>query len=513
MKEIQNEMHPVVANVGGIFKLLSSINPSKSAGPDGIPGRVLKVLAFEIASYLELLFNQILEKGEVPEDWRTANVVPIPKPGDKHCAENYRPISLTCIISRIFEHILHCSVTDHLRINDLLMKNQHGFRKGLSCETQLVDLFHDLSSIMDQRLETDIVFLDFKKAFDRVPHCHLITKLRSVGVHENVIAVVKSFLSGRTQKVVVDGTQSAPASVPSGVPQGSVLGPLLFLIFINDLGENISSQIRFFADDCCLYRPIRSEQDQNILQNDLNKVMEWCNKWGMELNFKKCVSMTVTRLHSATNRYYYLNDTVMDKVNSYKYLGVIISSNLSWNEQVNSVVLKASRSLGFVRRNISSCRRETKLQCYKSLVRPHLEYAVCGWDPFLASHIHLLEMTQRRAARFICNRYDRTASVTEMLEDLELHSLQKRRQIARIKLFYKVDSNGLPQLNGPPDLIRKPINGRSDNGKAYQHYICRTNPYFSSFYPRTVRDWNHLGSEAVFSPSLCSLSNKLKKVL
>ena len=507
---IQHEMQAVIICENVVLKLLSDINPKKSAGPDGLPGRVLKCLSNELAPYFSVLFTKIISSGFLPDDWKTANVVPIFKSGSKHCAENYRPISLTCIISRIFERILHSAIFAHLHVNHIIIDNQHGFRKGLSCETQLISLFHDLSMAMDHRDETDIIFLDFKKAFDRVPHCYLLAKLRMLGIDENVLAVIQSFLSDRSQRVIIDGNLSESVPVPSGVPQGSVLGPLLFTVFINDLVINLSSQVRLYADDCTIYRVIKSLDDQVALQKDLDLIMQWCSTWGMELNSKKCEFMTVSRRINKSLRSYHLGGVTLAKVNFIKYLGIIFNDDLSWTGQIDSVVSKANRALGFVRRSLKNSSKATKLKCYFSLVRPHLEYACSAWDPFLSSHMHKLEMVQRRAARFICNTFSRKESVTPLLNELNLSTLAKRREISRCKLFYKIDSQLIP-LNMPPELKRKEVNGRTDNGKAYSHIVTRTNPFFSSFFPRTVRDWDSLPAAAVLSPSFCSFSNSLQR--
>jgi hypothetical protein len=511
-REIVSEMFPITIAINGITKLLARINASKSAGPDAIPGRILRTLAFELSPFLEILFKKILDTCQVPAEWKTAFVVPIPKGGDKHNPENYRPISLTCIVSRIFEHILHSSIYSHLQFNNLISSTQHGFRKGLSCETQLVSIIHDLAEAIDNRFETDVVFLDFKKAFDRVPHCHLLSKLKCLKINSSVVAIIESFLTGRSQKVIVEGALSDAASVPSGVPQGSVLGPLLFLCFINDMADKISSKIRFFADDCCLYKVHQSDCDQVILQNDLDTIMEWCSKWGMELNLKKCVYMTVSRKRNQDVRSYFLGGHKLDKVRSYKYLGVTISDNLDWNDQINGVVMRANKALGFVRRNLKNCQKDTKLKCYKTLVRPHLEYATSSWDPFRAAQIHRLEMVQRRSARFITGKYSRFESVSTLLEDLNISKLQSRREIARKKLFFKIDSKLIP-LSTPNDLVRKVKQGRTDNGRSYNHFKSKTNPFFSTFFPKTVRDWNELPAEVVSSSSLSVFSNKLKDAI
>ena len=182
----------------------------------------------------------------------------------------------------------------HLDKHNILNDSQHGFRKKRSCETQLLITSHDLASILNRHSQADVAVLDFSKAFDKVPHNRLIQKLNSCNLHSDVVGWIASFLKNRTQRVVVDSHSSTESPVLSGVPQGSVLGPILFLIFINDISESLKSPVRLFADDCLLYREIKSKEDQTILQNDLDVLVQWSKKWGMEFNIKKCNILTIT---------------------------------------------------------------------------------------------------------------------------------------------------------------------------------------------------------------------------
>ena len=248
----------------GIQHILSNLKPHKAAGPDTIPPTVLKELSHQISSILEIIFNKSLQTGQVPNDWKEANVATIFKKGDKHNPCNYRPVSLTCIISKCMEHILVSNIMQHLDSNKILYALQHGFRKTFSCDTQLLSLFQDLSSYPSQ---TDLIIMDFSKAFDKVPHRRLQYKLNWYGIRGTTHAWIHNFLQGRSQRVVSEGTQSSSHPVLSGVPQGTVLGPILFLIYINDLpDEATSSTIRLFADDCILYHSIKP-----------NKIPPFCN--------------------------------------------------------------------------------------------------------------------------------------------------------------------------------------------------------------------------------------------
>ena len=265
----------------GVEKLLKKINPSKPCGPDMIPARILRDMADEISPVLTLIFQSTLDLGEVPEDWKSANVSPIFKKGDRFKASNYRPVSLTSLCCKLQEHIITSNVMSHLDHHKILTDCQHGFRARRSCETQLLTLVHELAETVDKGGQMDLVILDFSKAFDRVPHRRLLGKLNHYGIRGQTHEWIKSFLSGRTQQVIVDGATSEKAPVVSDVPQGTVLGPLLFLLFINDLPDWVTSRTRLFADDCIVYRKIQTPQDCNQLQRDLDSLAQWESTWGM----------------------------------------------------------------------------------------------------------------------------------------------------------------------------------------------------------------------------------------
>ena len=238
----------------GVFKLLDKIDVSKASGPDCIPGRILQNLARELAPVLHFIFEQSLNTGDLPAEWTLANVAPIFKKGSKLQAVNYRPVSLTCISCKLFEHIVCKHILGHLEDHEILTDLQHGFRSGRSCETQLITTFHDIASAYKKGSQIDIAVLDFSKAFDTVPHDGLLSKLKHYGIDDKIWLWISNFLKQRKQRVVVDGIQSDLVTVDSGVPQGTVLGPILFLLHINDLPSVISSKVRLFADDCLVYR-------------------------------------------------------------------------------------------------------------------------------------------------------------------------------------------------------------------------------------------------------------------
>ncbi len=306
----------------------------------------------------------------MPTEWAIANVAPLFKKGEKSLAENYRPISLTCILCKVMEHIVTSNLCRHLNSNNILYDLQHGFREKRSCETQLAMLIEDLTRNASIGKQTDLVLLDFSKAFDKVNHEKLLYKLHCYGVRENTLNWIRAFLNGRSQKVVIEGEESGSVPVTSGVPQGSVLGPILFVIYINDLPDHIISQVRLFADDTAVYITIRHEDDGKTLQHDLDTLQVWEKNWDMHFNPSKCQILHISRTKSPVTSSYTLHGQVLEAVASAKYLGATISNNLSWNQHITNITNKANSTLGFVKRNIKTTNPKVREQTYKTLVRP-----------------------------------------------------------------------------------------------------------------------------------------------
>ena len=406
-------------------------------------------------------------------------------------AANYRPVSLTCICCKTLEHIIVSNINKHLVFESILADCQHGFRSQRSCETQLVQFFHDLVSNLDRALnrnhrQTDVIIMDFAKAFDKVPHRRLLYKLDYYGIRGSTHKWITSWLSGRFQKVVLDGQASDPVPVLSGVPQGSVLGPVLFLIFINNLPENIRSSVRLFADDCVLYRNIESPADCHILQDDLNSLAQWEADWQMKVNVAKCHSMRVTR-HPPDKHIqfeYTLHQERLEQVQSAKYLGITISDDLDWGQHIPEISSKATKTLGFLRRNLAFAPRHTKEVAYKTLVRPKLEYAAPIWHPYHETQIGQVEKVQRTAARWTCRRWRNTSSVGDMLDDLEWPSLETRREQSSLTFFYKIHSGTVDldkdkYLTPAPNLRRT----RASHESQYTRYFAYSDALKNSFSP------------------------------
>ena len=394
------------------------------------------------------------------------------------------------------EHIILSHVSKHLASNRILTDAQHGFRQGLSTTTQLSLAVDDWSSALQHRSQVDAIFLDFQKAFDRVPHQRLQIKLQFYGISGDTLNWIMSFLTDRQQAVVIDGTQSSWRNVSSGVPQCSVLGPTLFLIFINDITDQVQSKIRLFADDCVVYRDIASEVDHQILQHDLAQLSTWSSVWQMSFNVKKCGVLSITRKRSPSIFDYKLHNDVIPRPTEYKYLGVTVTPDLRWNTHCQKIRHKASRTLGLIRRTLSPCSMEVKTRAYAALVRPQLEYAAEAWNPHTVTTINALEQVQKAAARFVHGDYRRTTSSSALVSALGWHTLHNRRLLAQCVLFHKVHHQLVcipyPQIISPATYI-----GRHDHQLKYTVPKATMDSYKFSVFPRATRLWNNLPGTVV----------------
>ena len=321
-----------------------------------------------------MIYQRSLDTGTVPSDWLTANISAAFKKGDRHLAENYRPISLTSVPCKILEHVICCHLLNHLENNKIFTTLNHGFHSGYSCETQLPTTVHDFVTSFENNKQVDVAILDFSKAFDTVPHRKLLHKLRQYDITGPIHSWLQNFLTGRTMRVVVDGCYSDSTSVDSGVPQVTVLGPLLFLCYINDLPDSAVSQVRLFADDCLLYREINTFQDHITVQQDLKNLESWADTWGMRLNATKC---SILSIYNKSNFRYSLNNTILKEVPNNPYLGILLSQDLKWSDHIANITKKANSTLGFLRRNLRHCPTSCRWNSYLSLVRSVLKYGCC----------------------------------------------------------------------------------------------------------------------------------------
>ena len=394
-------MDDIEISENGIAKLLSGLNPAKATGPDKLPPRVLKELSTQLAPILTMIYRLSLNTGQVPADWRHALVSPVFKKGEHYEPINYRPVSLTSIPCKILEHVLVSNLMKHFENNCILNKRQHGFRRGRSCESQLLEFVEEVSAGLDSGLPTDVVIMDFAKAFDRVNHSLLTHKLEQYGVTGTTNKWIGNFLQNRSQAVVVEGETSEPICVKSGVPQGSVLGPCLFLAYINDLPEKVTSTSRLFADDTLLHRLIKEAEDKQSLQKDLESLEKWEAQWDMHFHPQKCNILSVERSKpKVDSQDYFLHGQKLEKVADTKYFGVTLQNNLKFDKHIETICSKANKMLGLLGRNLKSAPSKTKELGYNALVRPVLEYASCVWDPYTTKEKTKIEKNTEKGCSF-----------------------------------------------------------------------------------------------------------------
>jgi len=497
-------------SVEEVYNLLTQVDPFKATGPDDIPPKLLKEMAFELSPSLTVLFNSSLKQGKIPHDWKIASVTPIHKKGNRSNPTNYRPISLTSVCCKTLERIIHSNIMEHLNRFNVLSKCQYGFRANHSTELQLLHTVHDLVTNLNKKIQTDAILLDLTKAFDKVLHRFLLHKLHYYGIRNEILEWISSFLSDRTQYVTCNGSKSSIIDVISGVPQGTVLGPLLFLVYINDLPNCVLSSCSLFADDCLLYRPIYTEDDNRILQDDLLRIEEWANKWKMIFNTDKCEVLQVT-LSNLKPTSYFLYNSQLSTVSHAKYLGVLLDSKLNFNNHVATICRKANNVLALLKRNLYHCNSEIRSQAYFLYVRPILEYASTVWAPHTKSNVDKIESVQRRAARFVVADYDYSSSVTSILNRLKWSSLDVRRQVNRLMMFHKI-LQGSVALNLPQEVSLLHTTTRGHD-RRYQIPFSRIDVHKFSFFPATVRLWNGLPDSVVHLDSLESFRRSVTDFL
>ena len=334
--ELEPELCPeqLLCDEDDVLEMLLSLDTTKSSGPDGISATMLKQTAVSIAPGITKLMNESIRSGNFPNAWKTSSIVPIPKGNNHTSVSNYRPISLLPILSKLLEKHVHCIISNHLSVHHPIALQQWGFQPKKSSVSALIDVIHEWSTALDNGHEICAVFFDLQKAFDSVPHKSLMHKLSSIDLDPFILRWICSYLMYREQYVVLNGERSATCKVTSGVPQGSVLGPLLFLIYINDSIRSTAlngNSITLYADDLLLYRVINNVQDCEHVQQGINSIGRWVDENNLHLNSSKCKAMVITRRRSKATPIPVLSlyGQALERVEEYKYLGVILTSNLT----------------------------------------------------------------------------------------------------------------------------------------------------------------------------------------
>lgn len=494
-----------------IRKILLGLNPDKSPGPDGVHPKILKECAKELTVPLYILFSRSLKSGRIPTDWKEANITPIHKKGPRADVNNYRPISLTSTVCKVLERLVRKCILDHLFNNGLISREQHGFLPGRSCTTQLLEVLDRCTEILDRGGSVDMIYLDLAKAFDSVPHQRLLSKIRSYGIEGRVLDWLQDFLIGRLQRVMIGGEGSKWSSVASGVPQGSVLGPVLFICYINDMPEVVRAILYLYADDAKIMKEVNNESDVQSLQEDVNGLQQLTVKSLMRYNVAKCTVLHIGFKNINGKYFLSINGEDFEIIPSdvEKDLGVWMDNKLKFDTHISKITSRANQILGLVSRTFVYKDLHTMKRLYTALVRPHMEYCVVVWSPRFKKDIDRIEQVQRRATRMIPEI--RHLPYEERLRKMKLPSMVYRRYRGDMITVYKYLTGRNYMSN---DSLLPVANDARLRGHPYKlvKRCCNTSvrQHFFSF--RVVNGWNILPEDVVTAPTLNCFKSRIDKV-
>ena len=489
-EKCESEINDIYITLKDITDAIKEIPSYAAPGPDKLPALVLKECAEQIAEAILIIWRKSLDTGEIPDLMKLQTIIPLFKKGSKALAENYRPVSLTSHLIKLFERVLRKKIINHIEINNLLSENQHAFRAGRSCLTQLLHHMDEILKSLEGKKNVDVVYLDFAKAFDKVDHKILMKKIKQFNIKGKLHSWINSFLSNRYQQVLVDGKLSRKEKVISGVPQGTVLGPLLFLVYINDLEENLKhSLLRIFADDSKI---VKENDDHQKLQEDLDIATTWATDNNMELNQKKFQLLQYG--NEDLKIPYETNGQPLIKEADVKDLGVYLSEDLSYQTQISEAVKKARKYTGWILRSFFSRNPEVIINLYKMYVIPRLEYASILWSPYKVADIAKIEGIQRT----ITYKVDGMQNLNyhQRLHKLKLYSLMRRRERYLAIQMYKI-ANGIAPNNMKLDFYmtsRQGLKCRRPKLKALSHlstvrlhYFTFTGPAIFNILPAEIK--------------------------
>jgi len=502
--------------INKIINIINKMNPKKGGGHDGISISMLQLCVSEVALPLQIIFQKCILTGKFPDHWKYANVQPVHKKSNRQIISNYRPISLLPICSKVLEKIVFDHVYSYLNNNKLLSKNQSGFRPGDSTIYQLISITTNIYESFEKYDETRAVFLDISKAFDKVWHKGIIHKLKCNGVSGNLLNFFENYLQNRKQRVVLNGIESNWENVSAGVPQGSVLGPLLFIIYINDLTDNISSDMRLFADDSSLFTRVSGiEETHEKLVNDLETVTAWGYQWKMEFNpniNKQAIEVIFSaKQNKPIHPNIALNDIPVARKEFTKHIGMYLDNYLNFNKHIKEAILTAQKGLSLLKYLSKYVSRDVLNLSYKLYVRPHLDYGDVIYHNQRKDLMKLLEQVQYKAAIIVSGCWQGT-NRSKLYDELGWESLTDRRWARRMSTFYKIKKGIAPAYLSdhlPADNIID-ISLRDRKSRAP---FCRTERYENSFFPYCIKNWNTLDDSVKSLPSLLSFKNHLNNFI
>ena len=506
-------MDEIMVSKQEIHKLMEELEDGKAMGPDGVSGSILKACREELVVPIYDIIQYSLASGTVPVEWKRADVVPIYKSGKKEGPLNYRPVSLTSVVCKMCERVFKRQWTEFLERRELISNKQFGFRKGRSCVTNLLSFY---SRVVDKVQErdgwVDCIYLDLKKAFDKVPHRRLLWKVEHKGgLTGQTLKWMESYLRGREMRTMVKDAKSEWREVTSGVPQGSVLAPILFLVYINDMPEGVKSYMNLFADDAKLLRHIKDEEDCKILQEDLNKIWRWSRKWQMEFNVEKSQVMEMGGGGRRPVWTYTVEEGMeLRKVQREKDLGVIIQSNIQSDSHIDRIFGETYNVIKNVGLAFHYMDKEMMKKLLVTVIRPRLEYAQVVWSPYKKKHIKKLERLQRMATKMVPEI--RELTYEERLRAMDLPTMEKRRERGDLIQIFKL-LNRMDIVDNKDLLMREEIVGRSTRGHSMKlrKGRCLRDVKKYSFPQRCVEMWNELSEEVISAKSVHSFKERLDK--
>jgi exonuclease III len=505
-----------------LMEKIKHLDINKGAGPDEIPPYFIKRCGKELCLPLLILFNKSLSTGIFPRRWKIAHIIPIFKNGDKSRCENYRPISILSCFAKLFESVVYNHLYNFFK--PVISEKQHGFVKGRSTVTNLLVYKNYLCKTFSTGGQVDSGYTDFSKAFDRVNHGILCDKLALHGIHGSLYRWLVSYLSKRSQLVVLKGFTSSSIDVPSGVPQGSHLGPLLFIIFINDLVTRLTCECLLYADDIKIFKTVNSLNDCYVLQSDLNTVSDWCKDNFMTLNIDKCFVITFTTRRQSIVHDYTIENQPLKRSITANDLGILFDDKLSFRAHYQYIVTRANQLLGFIFRSTKCFRNpRTTLYLFNSLVRSILEYGSTIWSPHYKVHTDEIERVQKKCLRMLCYRiHPGRSAITNYetrLSKFNVHKLETRREYFDFIYLYKI----IHAIIDVPDLISQ-INfnfrysaRRSNQTGLFALQVYKNNTSFYNPLVRMARQYNELSKKNldfdVFQPKLQLYIKKLRDIL
>ena len=480
-----------------VAKLIKALDSTKATGPDNIPVIVLKNISPELSPILAKVFNKCLLQKCFPISWKISSVCPVYKnSGDRSSPSQYRPISLLSIMSKLLESVINKRVTKHLMKNHLLCDEQYGFRSSRSTADVLTVITHRVSEALDEGFMTRAVALDISKAFDKVWHRGLLLKLSRNGISGNVLGIIESFLSNRSLNVVINGQKSKAHNINAGVPQGSLLGPTLFLLFINDLPNHIiKSLVSVYADDTTLYSHTSKIHDEESLASDLSSDLENIQNWGKEWLVTFNASKTkLLSFHHHRNppdlSSVKMSETTLSEASSFdRLLGLKITPDLKWNEYIGEVAKVAGKMVGSLFRSRRYLSPASILYLYKSQIRPKMEYCCHIWGGAAQTSLSCLDRVQRRLRYLVGDELFST-----------LPPLVHRRNVSSLSLFYRYHnakcSEELHSLVPPKkEFARETRLAKKSHEHTLSEPTAQKKAHGQSFIPRTTTQWNALPSE------------------